>query len=170
MRISTVTPKVSLQRAALGVLLTAAAAVATGCAALQQAITPPEVHLSELAILRAGADRQDFRVGLRIDNPNPLPLPMERLSFDIRLAGQGVLTGRSTEPMTLPARGHETLRLEVSSDLVSSVRQLLALVQGPNDALPYELTGQLDLDRPVRRTVPFRTRGEVPLTATMGLR
>jgi LEA14-like dessication related protein len=150
--------------------LSVALILLTGCAALQDAITPPEVELSELAIVGVALDRQDFRVGLLIDNPNPLPLPLEQVSFDIRLAGEGVLRGRSTEPMTLPARGQETLRLDVSSDLVSSVRRLLALAQGPTDALPYELTGEIALDRPLRRTLPFRTSGEVPLTVPAGLR
>jgi LEA14-like dessication related protein len=157
-----------LQRLVVGGVLAAAALVAA-CSSLPRALAPPAVELTGLSLLRATSDRQDFRVTLRIANPNPIPIPVEDLRFNIRLGGEGLLAGGTSSRMTLPARGEETLRLEVSTDLVSSIRRLLSLAQGPDDALSYELDGYIALDRRHRRTLPFRTRGEVPLTATMAV-
>jgi LEA14-like dessication related protein len=138
-----------------------------GCSSLPRVLTPPDVQLTSLALIRASADRQDFRLALRIVNPNPVPIPVEQLRFSVRLGGEGLLAGTSSNRMLLPARGEETLRLEVSTDLVSSIRRLLALAQGPEDHLAYELDGALVLDPRHRRTLPFRTRGQVPLSASM---
>jgi LEA14-like dessication related protein len=150
-----------------GVLL--ALAVVAACGSLPGALAPPVVELTGLSLLRAGSDRQDFRVTLRVANPNPIPIPVEDLRFNIRLGGEGLLAGGTSSRMTLPARGEETLRLEVSTDLMSSIRRLLALAQGPDDSLSYELDGYIALDPRQRRTLPFRTRGEVPLSATMAV-
>lgn len=147
--------------AALGLL-------AAGCSSLPRQLAPPQVELESLALVRAGADSQDFRLGLRITNPNPLPIPVELLRFSVRLGGEGLIAGNSAQRMVLPARGQETLRLEVSTDLVSSLRRLLALAEGPDDTLAYEIDGELVLDPRHRRSLPFRSRGRVPLTATMG--
>jgi LEA14-like dessication related protein len=104
-----------------GVLL--ALAVVAACGSLPGALAPPVVELTGLSLLRAGSDRQDFRVTLRVANPNPIPIPVEDLRFNIRLGGEGLLAGGTSSRMTLPARGEETLRLEVSTDLMSSIRR-----------------------------------------------
>jgi LEA14-like dessication related protein len=139
-----------------------------GCASAPRTLEPPEVQIVGLALMRASADEQRFRVSLRLDNPNPEAIPVQALEFRVRLAGAGLLDGRSAAPFTLPALGSQTLRLEVSTELLSSVSRLLAVVQGPEDALSYELDGELQTARRFRPALPFHFRGRVPLTATMG--
>ncbi len=147
----------------------AGASLAGACSSLPRVLTPPDVQLTGLSLLRASSDRQDFRVTLRIVNPNPIPIPVEELRFNARIGGEGLLAGTTTSRILLPARGEETLRLEVSTDLMSSIRRLLSLATGADDSLPYELDGYLALDPRHRRTLPFRSRGTVPLSATMGV-
>jgi LEA14-like dessication related protein len=149
-------------------LLGAALLSLFGCSGVPRSVAAPEVQLVSLSLLEATADGQRCRVGLLLENPNDVALPIRSVQFNARLGGEGILSGESLVPLELPARGRETLRVEILTDLVSSVSRLLAVVQGPDDGLVYELYGRLMLAGRPERAMPFSTSGTVPLTATMG--
>jgi LEA14-like dessication related protein len=151
-----------------GVFLGASLLALFACSSVPRSVAAPEVQLVSLSLLESTADGQRFRVSLLLDNPNDVALPIRSVRFNARLGGEGILSGESLAPLELPARGRETLRLEVQTDLVSSVSRLLAVVQGPDDGLAYELNGRLMLAGRPERALPFSTCGTVPLTATMG--
>jgi len=139
------------------------------CIQMPRELLPPDVQLVGLSLLGASADSQRFRVDLAVTNPNDVTIPIERLSFSVRLAGSGVMSGRSLEPFELASGESTTLELEVTTNLVSSVSRLLALLQGPSDSIQYDLDGLVTLSRGLRPTIPFARRGEVPLTLPAGL-
>lgn len=147
-----------------GALLSAIVVLPLACAGSQGTLTAPRVQVTGLSLLEAGGETQRFSVSLLVENPNAVALPVEKLQFSLRLAGEGLLNGESMAPVAVPANGSETIRLEVESALVSSLSRLLALVQGPDNALPYEINGQLTLAQRFRNTFPFRFRGQVPLS------
>lgn len=133
------------------------------CSSLPRQLAPPRVQLVELRLLQAGFDGQRFAVRLLLDNPNPVAIPVRNLEFDVRLAGEGLLDGRSLAPFTMPAGGSSTVDLEIFSNLVSSATRLQALGQGPENALDYEIQGELTLDARLRDPLGFYYRGQVPL-------
>jgi LEA14-like dessication related protein len=139
------------------------AACLMGCSSLPRQLAPPQVELAELRLLQASFDGQRFAVRLVLNNPNPVPIPVRAVEFDVRLAGEGLLNGRSLSPFTMPARGRNSVDVEVFSNLVSSVSRLLAFVQGPANGLEYEVQGELELDVPLREPIGFYQRGVVPL-------
>lgn len=144
-------------------LLFVCAAVVAACATLEGGLEPPQVRLTGLSLVEASAASQRFELALEVQNPNPIPFPVEELAVSVRLGGAGLLDGRSSAPFVLPAREAATVRIEVESDIVSSVSRLLSLAQGPNSALAYELNGRVTPARGLRAQIPFSTRGEVPL-------
>lgn len=143
--------------------------VLAACSSVPRSIAPPSVELVTLGVVQATADGQSFRVALLLDNPNDVALPVESISFNLRLAGgEGIMSGESFAPFELPPGGRETVRLDIQTDLVSSVSRLLSFVQGPEDRLAYELNGRMTLGGRPERMVPISMTGTVPLTATMG--
>ncbi len=134
------------------------------CSSLPRQLAPPRAEVVELRILQAGFDGQRFAVQLDLFNPNPVPIPVRFVEFDVRLGGEGLLDGRSAAPFTLPAGGTEAIEVEIFSNLVSSATRLLAVVQGPTNSLEYEVQGQLTLDVPLREPLGFYHRGQVPLS------
>jgi LEA14-like dessication related protein len=142
------------------------AVVAAGCAATPRSIETPRVEVVGLTALSSTAETQRFSVNLLLDNPNVEPLVIEELTFMLRLASEGRMNGRSTGPITIPALDRQTVRIDVESDIVSSLSRLLAVVQGSANTLPYELAGNLRLDRTFQNTLPFTFRGEVPLATS----
>lgn len=152
------------------VLVSLGVLVLGACSSVPRTVAPPEVDLIGLSLLEATPDGQRFRVSLLLENPNDIPLPLQAIRFNARLGGEGILSGESLAPLELPARGRETLRLEIQTDLVSSVSRLLALVQGPGDGVPYEINGRVTLSGRTARSLPFSQSGSVPLSASMGAR
>lgn len=138
-------------------------ALLTSCAAAPESLTPPRVEVVGLTALKSVAGRQHFRVTLLVDNMNTEPLQIAEVRFTLRLAGEGQLSGVAGA-MTVPALTRETAAVEVDSDIVSSLSRLLAVVQGPSDALPYEIFGNVVLARRFQNRLPFAFSGEVPLS------
>lgn len=153
-------------RAAVLVPLCALALAA--CGSVPRQIAPPRVQMASVSLLEATVDHQRFEVMLDVDNPNAFDIPIDGIEFSARLSGQGVLIGESNEPATLAAGGTEMLRVELTTELVSSFASLLSVVQGPDDAIPYELNGSLKIASGIDRRVRFSYSGQVPLRSMAG--
>jgi hypothetical protein len=135
-----------------------------GCASTQR-LAAPRIIVQNILPLPGSGGPQRFRVSLLIDNPNTEPLPIADLEFKLRLADQGILDGHSTAPLTVGALAQETLMLDLSSEILSSLSRLMSFVQGPANTLPYELYGTVTLDRACN-PMSFSVQGQVPLVMT----
>ena len=140
------------------------AAAQLGCSSAGSDFVAPRITVDNLVALPPSAGQQRFRVSLTIDNPNPEPLPIVDLTFALRLADQGILDGR-VAPTTVPALDRQTVTLDVGSEIMSSLSRLRSFAEGPDNALPYELSGRLTLNRTLSNPIPFAHRGQVPLSA-----
>jgi len=149
-------------------ILSIAAAVTSAvlivaCSSLPRMLAPPQAELIGLQLLQGSFDGQRFAVSLQLTNPNPVAIPVLAVEFDVRLASEGLLDGRSLLPFTLPAGGQRTIDVEIFSNVISSASRLRSIVQGPDNALEYELQGELTLDARLRDPLGFYYRGRVPL-------
>jgi hypothetical protein len=133
-----------------------------GTAAKRQTLVPPLITVQNIVALSSSTP-QRFRITLLIDNVNTEPLAIRVIDFKLRLASEGIIDGRSNVALSVDALHQERLTLELSSDIVSSLSRLMSFVQGPGDALPYEIYGRLTLERRMQKELPFATKGEAPL-------
>ncbi|HET7130849.1 MAG TPA: LEA type 2 family protein [Gammaproteobacteria bacterium] len=150
------------RRAALRAL-GATALTLLGCTMGGAAVTPPRITVVNLRALGATARGQRFEVELFIDNYDPEPIAIKEIRFTLRLAGEGLLSGKS-QPVTVPALTQQTVGVQLESDTISSLSRLQGVVQGPANALPYEIFGNVILDRRMQNQLPFKATGEVPLS------
>jgi LEA14-like dessication related protein len=157
-----------MMRTAILVAAAVLGIAATGGALAQRGLTVPRITVQSLEPLPASAGQQRFRVNLLIDNSNTEPLKIRDIEFKLRLADEGIVDGRTGAPMTIEALDRTTVTLELGSEIVSSLSRLLSFVQGPENALPYEIYGSVHLDRRLREPLQFNTRGQVPLVMTGG--
>jgi LEA14-like dessication related protein len=140
--------------------------VAIGCASAQRGLSAPRITVQNLEPLPSSAGQTRFRVSLLVDNQNTEPLRIRGIEFKLRLADQGIIDGSAAVPMTIEALDRRTVTLELGSEILSSLSRLMSFVQGPENALPYEIYGDVYLDRRGRQPLQFSTRGEVPLVMT----
>jgi LEA14-like dessication related protein len=139
-----------------------------GCAGVPLGADAPAVELVNLTLVETAADKQRYALTFLIENPNPEPVPVEEIRYSVRLAGQGYLRGRSATSVVLPGSGRQTVRVDLDTDGVVSASRLLSFVQGPDDSLPYELSGDLVIGGQPPRTFPFGMTGAAPFTISRG--
>jgi len=157
-----------MRGAGLAAAVLVLASLLAACVAAPRTLEAPEVDLVGLALLDGSADAQRFRIGLRVTNPNDVRVSVQRLSFNVRLAGGGVMSGQAPGLLALEPGEVREIEVDVRTSLVSSVSRLLSLVQGPAATVPYDLDGLVTLSRGIQPTRPFTARGEVPLAIPGG--
>jgi LEA14-like dessication related protein len=139
-----------------------------GCAGVPLGADPPAVELVNLTLLESTADKQHFALTFLITNPNEEAIPVLEIRYSVRLAGQGYLNGRSATTATVAGSGRQTVRVDLETDGVASPARLSSFVQGPDNALPYELSGDLGIGGKPPRVLPFAVMGAVPFSISRG--
>ena len=153
-------------RIVTAIVVTLLGVAAIGCAAAQRGLSAPRITVQSLEPLPSSGGQTRFRVSLLVDNQNTEPLRIRGIEFKMRLADQGIIDGNAAVPMTIEALDRQTVTLELGSEILSSLSRLMSFVQGPENALPYEIYGEVYLDRRSRQPLQFSTRGQVPLVMT----
>jgi LEA14-like dessication related protein len=142
--------------------LALAAALLTGCAGMYKSLEPPRVTLVDMQPLEMKLFEQRYALQLRIQNPNPYDLPITGMDFRMRINDADFASGVSRTGVTVPAYGERVIDVEVSSSLVSLLRQLQDVGKGDRQTFSYGLSGHIRIAGRLA-TVPFAYRGEIGL-------
>lgn len=132
--------------------------------ALRQIVDPPKVSLANVKLVSAGLLEQRYRLSLRVQNPNGVPIPIRGLDYSVSLAGAEFANGVSASSFTLPANGEDLVEIDVSTNLIDSARRVYALLKSGDDRVAYGLSGNVQVDLPFVKSLPFSRNGEVNLT------
>lgn len=135
------------------------------CASLpDNVISKPEVKLSDVQVMGLGFKNQTFLLSFDIRNPNPFPLPVNHVSYGVRLDGQRFATGQTASDISVPAGGESQFAISVELDLLSTAPRLLSIVRdATRQDIPYQLEGQLGIGIPMTGPVAYRTEGAIRL-------
>lgn len=135
------------------------------CASLpDDVIGKPEVKLRDVQVMGLGFNNQTFLLSFDISNPNPFPLPVNHVSYGVRLDGQRFATGQAASDISVPAGGESQFAISVELDLLSTAPRLLSIVRSATrQDIPYQLEGQLGIDIPMTPPVTYRTEGAILL-------
>ncbi len=137
-----------------------------GGAFAQRGLLAPRITVQNVEPLRSSAGEQRFRVNLLVDNPNTEPLAIRNIEFKLRLADEGIIDGLLPAPVLIEGLHQQTMTLELGSEMISSLSRLMSFVEGPDNMLPYEIYGDITLDRKLRDPFRFSERGLAPLVLT----
>lgn len=125
--------------------------LATSCATPLVDFDEPTVELVGLRPLPAEGLEARFGLRLRVQNPNTKALPIEGLAYQVYLREKKVLSGVSSQPVTIPAYGEEIVELEAGVGMLGSLALLRDLMAEPPDSgLPYRLETKLSLGGALR--------------------
>jgi len=147
-------------------LLAALALAAAAGVWLLRGLVPPDVTLCWLRPQQLSAGRQTFRVGLRIDNPNALPLPVLGMTYRLWLEEREIAFGRGHPQRRVPARGRADIEVLISGDASHLARTLprLALIPQP---WRYRIEGTISVLP--RWSLPYCHVGDIDLKGLMRL-
>ena len=127
-------------------------------------IKEPEVSVAGFRIISANLMNQRFGVEIKIHNPNPISLPINKMEYTFVVAGKEFVSGSTDKPFRVPANGNETFEVEVKMNILESASYLATIFEGGSDSLDYKLKGSIDVDLPLLGSIPITKKGEIKLT------
>ncbi len=143
-------------------------AMTAGCSTLQAQFEEPTVKLDRVALLEAGFTQQVYGITLQVDNPNAFALPIKVVNYNVRLSEIDFASGATSNPFNIPANGSDTIDLEVRTNLIDSISQLAQLLRGGTRELDYQVSGDIHVNLPLIKAVPFSRTGTIPLQMRAG--
>jgi LEA14-like dessication related protein len=136
----------------------------TGCAGVSKQIETPRISVVNLHRVEATVFEQNYRIQLRIQNPNAFEIPVKGLQYNIELNDQHFASGVSNHSAVIPALDSAVIEVEAISTLLSFFRQFNNLQQGKLETISYRLNGKIHLTG--LRSQPFDYSGKMLLNNT----
>jgi LEA14-like dessication related protein len=133
-----------------------------GCAGLYKQIETPMISVVDLHLVEATVFEQNYRIQLRIQNPNAFEIPVKGLQYTMELNDQHFASGVSSHSVVIPVLDTAVIEVEARSTLLSFFRQFSNLQQGKLETFSYRLNGKIHLVG--FRSQPFDYRGEMLLS------
>lgn len=122
----------------------------------------PSVSITSVRTVRSEGALPDFVIGLRVINPNRNPLPIQGVSYAIRLAGNEIIRGVGNDFPVIEGYGQADLSITASADLFAGIRLFSELLRSPQDNVDYDVDARLDLGG-LRPNLRVRDRGNLSL-------
>jgi len=146
-----------------GVMLALALSLA-GCASMGPKLEPPRLSVVSIGMVSADVFSQQFRVRLRVQNPNGRSIPIRNIEYELFLEGDSFAEGNAAEPFVVPARGENEFDMTVRTNFVSSIGRLLSRLNGRDGSkVSYAIAGKVSVDLPFMKAIPFQDTGSVDL-------
>jgi len=136
------------------------AVILGGCAAMQDSLEAPHVTLADLRMLDMTLFEQRYGLKIRVQNPNPVELPITGMSFRLDINDAELGRGVSDQAVTVPAYGESVVEIKLTSNLVRILDQIRGLESGKGQSLRYHLSGGLSLANRMSK-LPFDYQGEI---------
>ena len=135
-----------------------------GCAALGIDYQRPELSLVNVRSLGGSGIDQRFSLSFRIDNPNPVSLPVSGIDYQVALNGMRFVTGATDRDFTIAAHGDTVFDVAVEANLLDSARVLLDLFRQRRDRVDYSLDARIHTGLALMRSVDVGRSGTVSLS------
>ncbi|MBF0172839.1 MAG: LEA type 2 family protein [Magnetococcales bacterium] len=122
-----------------------------------------EVELVEIEPKKFSLSHQEFRVRLKVNNPNADDIPIAALHAAIVLSGFEFSNVHTSKPFTVKAHDQIEFDVPVRTSLMESCDEVKALFKARQKELVYELRGTIKVDRPFTDDVTFVKSGWIDL-------
>lgn len=139
----------------------------SSCASFENVVSAPNVSLRNIHVENIGLGGQTFLLSFDVTNPNPFPLPIKTVDYNVKLDGHRFASGAAVSAFTVPAGGDSEFGISVDVNLLQTAPELLFIVRDASRRdIPYELKGQLGVDIPYTKPVKFEQAGFIRLQAS----
>jgi LEA14-like dessication related protein len=115
-----------------------------GCSTLGE-IEAPTLYLANITLADATLFEQQYRLQFRVQNPNPVALPIDGIAYELEINGMPFAKGASDQSLTIPRFGSALLEVEGASNLWDILRQAKDLKPEKTGQLQYRLKGKLSI-------------------------
>jgi len=134
------------------------------CANPLDDLQEPTFRLAGIEPLALGMADQRFRLTIEVDNPNDLSLPIRHLEYQLQLADIDFASGQTDQGFTLAALEKTTFEVDVNTRLMSSLPQLMRMIDPKAGSVNYLLSGDVEYGRYYHGSRYFEQKGQVRFT------
>ena len=139
-------------------LIGLAAALLSGCATLEKSISKPQVNLRDVQVVKMSMADAQLAFDFDVENPNPIGLSMQDLSYQLELANKTFSSGSLGQRLRIGANKKSRVTLPVTlvyGDVLDTVRALRG-----KDELEYRISGEAKFGL---FAIPYSQTGSLPL-------
>ncbi len=133
----------------------------SGCGWMTGNFEQPDVKLQKVDVVKARLLEQEFVLHFRIDNPNDFSLPVRGLAYKVKLNDIDLAEGESNNWFTVPANGHETFEVPVTTNLWRHMKYIVKLLEDPDKPIRYRLDGEVKTGLLFGQSVHIARNGEI---------
>lgn len=126
-------------------------------------LTSPDLSITGVSVEHLSLDKQDIRLNLRISNPNPVPIPVRGLTYELDINSVKFASGFNKTNIDIPASGDSDVALVISGNLINFFLQNRMISK---NSVPYSLTGDIALLSSSIR-FPYSHQGIIELPASL---
>lgn len=144
--------------------LLALTATLAACSSLGNGFDTPGVSVTSFRSVPGNGVIPEFEIGLRVTNPNPVPLKLRGISYTISLDGRELVTGVNNTLPAVDAYGTGDVAISVVPDVIASIGLITDLLNDPRDSFSYALEAKLDVGR-FLPAIRVRDAGELSLSS-----
>jgi LEA14-like dessication related protein len=153
----------------LRLLVLSACSILLGACSSLTHLQAPDITATAVELVDLQLTAQRFKVGLHVQNPNDRDLPIKSANCALEIQGVEVGRGETTQPFNLPAHGESDVDMIVTTNLASSVPNLIARLVGAGDLPSYRLSGSVNPDITLLPPIPFSKSGQLNLPSNLGV-
>lgn len=114
------------------------ALLVVGCAQFSSPDQRPQVQLIDVVPIGSSGVAPRFLVRLQVINRGRRALNVAGISYNLALNGDRVMTGITSEAVSVPAFGQAMVDVDATMNLIGSLRMITSLLAAPGD-VEYEL-------------------------------
>ncbi|MGH8595826.1 MAG: LEA type 2 family protein [Gammaproteobacteria bacterium] len=122
-----------------------------------------DVSIAELSTTQIGLLEQTYSLELRVQNPNPIDIFIDGMSFSIEINAKPFARGVSNQSIAIPRLGEAMVTVQAVSDLSGVIEQMRGLEGAAASGLRYRLTGRFYAGE---KPFPFDYSGSIKPLAT----
>jgi len=134
------------------------------CSVFGPKLERPDLSVVGIEMLGGNLFQQNLRLTLKIHNPNERALPVSGLHADLQIGGETIATGDSSRAFVVPANGDAECEVLISANAALGLLKLANQRDKLTGAVEYDLSGVVNIDLPLLRSLPFHQHGSFSLT------
>ena len=143
----------NLKKLSAALMLTSMSAA---CSTVSNVVEPPKVVVQQVTLQHLSFSETTGLVTLNVTNPNAFSLPLQGVSYNLRLNGVSVARGEQAQTMSLPSQRPVLVDIPVRLQ-VGEILRLAPMVWRDRQA-NYQLDGTVRLPM---LSVPFQRQGAI---------
>jgi LEA14-like dessication related protein len=119
----------------------------------------PRLEVQGVQLIGGDLRRQQLRVHVLVDNPNPRELAVRSVTYQLELGGTPLASGQNSSPFVVPALGRGEFDLDVDADFSQALRIVGEHLR--EGQVEYRVVGRLKLDSAWLPELGFSGHGQL---------